>query len=173
MLVALDSQAMENVVAFKSESAARTAPKHERAAVRLTGQFFLRQAELITQITDGDLLLGLVYVAITAANTEHMSEAVLSSYAELEEAPPDELRRPISVLALSGSLKLPYETTRRYVARLEEMGLARRVGRVGVIIPKRAHEDPGAVERIRRSFGDVHRFVAGLRKVGVDVDSMR
>ncbi len=172
-VVAVDSVAMENVVAFKSEPQSKAVPKHERAAVRLTSQFFLRQVDLLTQTTDGDLLLGLVYVAITAANTEHMSEAVLSSYAELEEAPPDELRRPISVLALSGSLKLPYETTRRYVARLEEMGLARRVGRTGVIVPKCAHEAPDSVERVRRSFADVHRFIAGLRRVGVDVDSMR
>lgn len=164
---------MENVVAFKSGPQAQTAPKHERAAVRLTGQFFLRQCELLASTTGGDLLLGLVYVAITAANTEHMSEAVLASYAELEEAPPDELRQPISVLALSASLKLPYETTRRYVARLEQMGLARRMGRAGVIIPKRAHEDPAAVEKIRRSFADVHRYVAGLRRVGVDIDAMR
>jgi hypothetical protein len=163
---------MKNAPAFKPEptSAIR---RHERAAVRITGQFFLRQAEMLAEYTGGDLLLGLVYVAITAANTEHMNEAVLAGYAELDEAPPDDLRRPISVLALSASLKLPYETTRRYVARLEEMGLALRIGRLGVIIPKQVHEDPGAVEKIRRSFGDVHRFVANLRRVGVDVDSMR
>jgi hypothetical protein len=147
--------------------------RHERAAVRLTGQFFLRQAALLTEVTGGDLLLGLVYVAITAANTDHMDDAVKARYSELEEAPPDELRRPISVLALSASLNLPYETTRRYVARLEELNLAIRIGRQGVIIPKRAHEATVAVENVRRSFADVHRFVAGLRKVGVDVDAMR
>ncbi len=148
-------------------------PRHERAVVRVTGQFFLRQAEMLAELVGGDLLLGLVYLAITAANTEHMTEAVLARYAELDEAPPDEMRQPISVLALSASLKLPYETTRRYVARLEGMSLIQRVGRLGVIVPKRAHEDPAAVEKIRRSFGDVHRFVANLRRVGVDVDSMR
>jgi hypothetical protein len=164
---------MKTLAAFKPEPAKETAPRHERAAVRLTGQFFLRQAELLSESTGGDLLLGLVYVAITAANTEHMDEAVKAKYAELDEAPPDELRRPISVLALSASLKLPYETTRRYVARLEEMGIAERVGRIGVIVPKHVHERPDNVEKIRRSFADVHRFIAGLRRVGVDVDAMR
>ncbi|HEX7759849.1 MAG TPA: hypothetical protein VF459_10120 [Caulobacteraceae bacterium] len=164
---------METAVAFKSGPQPKAAPKHERAAVRLTGQFFLRQCELLASTTGGDLLLGLVYVAITTANTEHMSEAVQASYAELEESPPDELRQPISVLALSASLKLPYETTRRYVARLEQMGLARRMGRAGVIIPKCAHEEPATVEKIRRSFADLHRYVAGLRRVGVDIDAMR
>ena len=163
---------MENAPAFKADPAT-VIQRHERAAVRITGQFFLRQAAMLAAYTGGDLLLGLVYVAITTANTEHMSEAALAGYSELDEAPPDELRRPISVLALSASLKLPYETTRRYVTRLEEMGLARRVGRVGVITPKQVHEDPAAVEGVRRSFNDVCRFVGGLRRVGVDIDSMR
>lgn len=163
---------MKNAAVFKSEPVT-VSQRRERAAVRVTGQFFLRQAEMLAEFTGGDLLLGLVYVAITAANTEHINEAVLAGYAELNEAPPDELRRPISVLALSASLKLPYETTRRYVARLEQMGMAQRIGRVGVIIPKRVHEDPAAVEKVRRSFGDIHRFVAGLRRVGVDIDAMR
>lgn len=163
---------MENAVAFKSEPVA-VAQRHERAAIRVTSHFFLRQAEMLAELTGGDLLLGLVYVAITTANTEHIDEAVLANYGELDEAPPDDLRRPISVLALSASLKLPYETTRRYVARLEEMGFAKRVGRLGVIIPKSVHENPAAIEKVRRSFSDVHRFVAGLRRIGVDVDSMR
>ncbi|MGA0601804.1 hypothetical protein ACO2Q3_13945 [Caulobacter sp. KR2-114] len=163
---------MKNALALKPEPTTK-ASRHERAAVRVTGQFFLRQAALLIDSAGGDLLLGLVYAAITAANTEHMDEEVKARYAELDEAPPDELRRPISVLALSASLQLPYETTRRYVARLEEMGLARRLGRAGVIIPKAVHESPRSIENIRRSYADVHRFVAGLRKAGVDVDAMR
>jgi hypothetical protein len=147
--------------------------RHERAAVRITGQFFLRQAALLIDGVGGDLMLGLVYAAITAANTEHMDDGVKSRYAELDEAPPDDVRRPISVLALSESLRLPYETTRRYVSRLEELGIAVRVGRAGVIITKAAHERPDAVENIKRSYADVHRFVAALRRAGVDVDSMR
>jgi len=151
----------------------QTPLRHERAAVRITGQFFLRQAALLTDGVGGDLMLGLVYAAITAANTEHMDDEVKARYAELDEAPPDDLRRPISVLALSESLRLPYETTRRYVTRLEELGIAQRMGRAGVIIPKTAHERPDAIENVRRSYADVHRFVAALRKAGVDVDSMR
>lgn len=160
-----------NASAMPASKAA--AERHERAAVRLTQQFFLRQAELLTDITGGDLLLGVVFIAITTANTSHLTEAAVAEFAELDDVPPDELRRPISVLALSESLRLPYETTRRYVGRLEEDGLVVRVGRAGVIVPRSAIERPATVERVQRSFTHVHRLVAGLRRIGVDVDAMR
>ena len=147
--------------------------RRERAAVRHAQQFFLRQADLLASITGGDLLLGLVFIAIQTANTSHLADSTGDEFAELEDVPPDDMRRPISVLALSESLKLPYETTRRYVGRLEKLGLAVRVGRGGVIIPARALELPGNLERVQRSFANVTRFVAGLRRTGIDVDAMR
>ncbi|HWA60572.1 MAG TPA: hypothetical protein VG939_04320 [Caulobacteraceae bacterium] len=143
--------------------------------MRLTQHFFLRQAELLADITGGDLLLGVVFIAISSANTGYLAEPSNDQhgYADLDDLPPDELRRPVSVLAIAESLRLPYETARRYVARLEAQGLVRRVGRQGVIVPTSALMTSDLIEKTRRSFNDVQRFVVGLRRAGVDVDSMR
>jgi hypothetical protein len=164
---------MDSPAAQPASAPQARSERRERAAVRLTQQFFLRQAELLSGVADGDLLLGLVFIAITTANTAHLAEAPSLEFTELDDVPPDQLRRPISVLALSESLQLPYETTRRYVGRLEALGLARRVGRAGVIVPSDTLEHPSTKERVQRSFADVQRFVAGLRRIGVDVDGMR
>ncbi|HEV2531737.1 helix-turn-helix domain-containing protein [Phenylobacterium sp.] len=85
----------------------------------------------------GDLLDPLLVTTILDAN-----QAVLHSDLELQRrygdhgsALPDELRRPISVHALSVSLRLPYETVRRRVRRLADQGVCR-LGPHGVVVPQ-------------------------------------
>jgi hypothetical protein len=152
-----------------------TASVLERAAVRVTTAFFLRQVALLADLARGDVLLGIVLIAVIDANTRRLivDDAHDRRFSGLDDIPPDEERRPVSVRALSVSLKLPYETARRYVGRLLALGLCQRLGRAGVVVPAHALGDPRVVELTRRSFEDVRRFVAALRRVGVDVDAMR
>jgi predicted transcriptional regulator len=99
-----------------------------RAVLRAGTALFLRAIDNITTFAGGDLRSGLVFVAIWTANMRQVTH----SSANLEygdTSPPDELLRPISVLALSESLCIPYETTRRHVEKLAEAGLCIRDGR--------------------------------------------
>lgn len=81
---------------------------------------------------DGDLVKGLVFTAIWAANVKHVtntdpaaSRAILS----------DSQRLPVSILAISDSLRLPYETVRRHTDALVKDGRCVRIGRQGFVIP--------------------------------------
>lgn len=71
-----------------------------------------------------DVIDGLLLVAIGAANVAPITrDPVLQlKYATLDQAPPNELRRPVSINAVAASLRLPFETTRRRIRKLEELG---------------------------------------------------
>lgn len=62
-------------------------------------------------------------------------------YATLDAPSPEDLRRPVSVNAVAASLRLPYETVRRRVARLVESGGLVSTSR-GLHVPSTAIDNP-------------------------------
>lgn len=71
-----------------------------------------------------DLVDGLLFAAIQAANVSTISSdpELQVAYAILADAPPDHLRRPVSVSAIANSLRMPFETARRRVQSLARDG---------------------------------------------------
>jgi DNA-binding transcriptional ArsR family regulator len=112
----------------------------------------------------GDLMKGLVYTAIWTANVKHVTN---SAPAAVRAALPDNQRVPVSVLAISRSLRMPYETIRRHADALLQAGICERVGRHGLLVLTRFIEGipDGAVITHRL----VLDFLAELRRVGVKV----
>ena len=95
-----------------------------RLVSRTLSQYFLRQWKIIAKLADGDLHKALVFFAIVSANVQNSSNTSVEShaYGGLDNAPPDEARRPVNTHALAQSLGLPYETIRRNVSKLIESG---------------------------------------------------
>jgi hypothetical protein len=139
-----------------------------RIASRLTAEFFLRTAQLVSQRAGGDMIKALILRAIIAGNISHIDHdpANPSQFAAIDDVPPDELRRPISVLAVAGSLGLPYETTRRCVNNLVRDGLCIRV-KGGVIAPAAKHTEPEDYQAIRTNMANLRRLFSGLKQAGV------
>jgi hypothetical protein len=142
-----------------------------RIAARVTAEFFLRTAQLVGQRTGGDLIKALILRAIIAGNISHIDHdpANPGQFAAIDDVPPDELRRPISVLAVAGSLGLPYETTRRCVNKLVTEGLCIRV-KGGVIAPATKHIEPEDLQGIRTNMANLRRLFAALKQAGVKFD---
>ncbi|WP_296599932.1 hypothetical protein [Phenylobacterium sp.] len=71
-----------------------------------------------------DIVDGLLFAAIQSANVATISNdpELQVAYAVLADAPPDELRRPVSVNAVAQSLRMPFETARRRVQRMVRRG---------------------------------------------------
>jgi len=98
------------------------------AAMRL----LLSGVRLMRDFWGGDLLKGLVFTAIWTANVKHVTNTPRAAASSMLS---DALRQPVSVLAISRSLRLPYETVRRHADGLVCEGLCRRAGRHGVFVP--------------------------------------
>jgi DNA-binding Lrp family transcriptional regulator len=84
----------------------------------------------------GDVVDPLILTVVLEANIAAVNQdpELQRRYARADDPPPDELRRPVSVSAVAASLRLPYETVRRRVAKLAGLG-ACVVTPEGVMIP--------------------------------------
>lgn len=118
----------------------------------------------LREFLDGDLMKGLVYTAVWAANVKHITNAAPTLSRTVLD---DKLRLPISILAISNSLRLPYETIRRHVDALVKDGLCVRSGRQGVVVPATVHH--GMAANAVEAYRLVMSFVSELQAAGVKV----
>lgn len=142
-----------------------------RAAVRLGGEYMLSSIHMLAELTDGEILTALISLAIVQANVIHLSQGAErdEAYDSLRTVPPDSLRRPVSVMALSLTLGLPYETTRRHVEKMRRDGQCERV-HGGVIIPARAIDTDQHRRMLRNHMNSLRRLFRDLKVAGVELD---
>jgi DNA-binding Lrp family transcriptional regulator len=150
---------------------ARAAPDADLAFARLVGRlsaaYLLRTVVLLAE-TYGDIRTGILAQTIVVANTAHLDTRAGDGrrYAGVDENPPDQLRRPISVARLAESLGRPFETERRHVQRLIDDGVCVRVPG-GLIVPGAVLETPSVVHAMLANVGYVRRLVRDLQGVGL------
>jgi hypothetical protein len=141
-----------------------------RLVARLSSDYFLRALRLMADLHDGELLTGIIFQAIIAANTAHLEQTGEGArHAGNDSVPPDDLRKPVSVLGVSGALGLPFETTRRHVNRLLASGRCKRV-RGGVIVPQSTLQAPAMSSAASHNLANVKRFVREMKRAGVVLD---
>lgn len=145
--------------------------RHGRLVARLSSAYILRSLQSAAAVYGGDLLLAIVAASIVVANTAHLNNVAdkEAPFSGLSQAPPDDVRRPVSINALSTSLGIPFETTRRYVNKLIAAGYCTRV-RGGVIAPAEALASPANEAFIVANYANARNFVRDLTKAGVPID---
>lgn len=143
----------------------------ERQAARLGSDYLLRSLAVLRSAAGGDLMASIVLIAVVQANVAHLDEATTAWTPAGASAPPDTLRRPISVLALAHSLSMPYETVRRTVARLIREGLLIRTGD-GILAPGGALDDAGFHAGRQANWTNLRRLLAQLDRAGL-ADALR
>jgi hypothetical protein len=139
-----------------------------RLVARRSAAYLLRSVGLLAE-TYGDIRSGILAQTIVVANTAHLDARGGDGrrrYAGVDDNPPDELRRPISVARLAESLGGAFETKRRHVQRLIDDGICIRVPG-GLIVPGAVLETAKAVSAMLANAGYVRRFVTDLRALGV------
>ncbi len=141
----------------------------DRLAIRVSTEYILRSIDLMSAAVGGDLVKGLIFLAVVQANTQHIGsdENLSQVYSEAEDRVPDETRRPVSVHALSVSLGIPYETTRRYVNKLLDEGLVVRAKR-GLVVPAEVLARDDMIALLKKNFANLQRLVVGLRRGGLE-----
>jgi hypothetical protein len=139
-----------------------------RVLARLSAQYLLRALRLLID-TYGDIRDGILTQTIVTANTSHLDTRYGEGwrYAGVDQVPPDELRKPISVARLAESLGLPFETARRHVRQLTDLGVCVRI-RGGLIVPQAVLDRPEARRSALANVGYVRRFVRDVLAASVD-----
>ncbi|MDO9223865.1 MAG: hypothetical protein Q7U20_09175 [Caulobacter sp.] len=145
----------------------------DRLALRASTAFFLRSVDILARaVGDGDILRGVIFLAVVDSNTRHLkpSDSLAQAYSESGDTVPDALRRPVSVHALALELALPYETTRRHVNGLMAAGLCVR-RETGVLVPAAVLAREPIVTAVRKNFDHLKLLFSDLRDGGVDLAS--
>jgi hypothetical protein len=139
-----------------------------RIISRLSSEYILRAMQLLIEAY-GEIRTGIIVQTIVTANTAHLDTRGGEGwrYCGLDETPPDEVRRPISIARLAESLDLPFETTRRHVQRLIETGVCVRV-EGGVIVPRTVLDQPAAARAALANVGYVRKFVRDVQAAGLE-----
>lgn len=140
-----------------------------RAIVRISSDYVLRMVDLLA-IHVGDLVRGLILLAVLRANTETLPDEIRDG----GEAGPDSfvedvMRRPVRVAELSARLGVPDETVRRHAARLVKDGLCVR-GPDGLVLPAHVLARPQFVQLMADNHANVARMFAALGRLGVIAD---
>jgi hypothetical protein len=146
---------------------ARSAPHNSiRVAARLANGFAL---DLVKLGGFGrDVIDGLLLVAISQANVAQITRSpeLQLRYATLDQAPPDELRRPVSISAIANSLQIPFETARRRITALVDVGVVR-VAPKGVVIPAAPLNSPFYRMGATANYALVRNLYFRLRGIGL------
>ena len=146
---------------------AREAPHSSiRVAARLANGFMLDLAKLGG--FGRDVIDGLLLMAISQSNVAQITRSpeLQRAYAALDDVPPDEMRRPVSISAIANSLRIPFETTRRRITALADLGIVRIVPR-GVIIPQGPLNSPFYRIGAEAHYGLVRTLYFRLRAIGL------
>ena len=139
-------------------SSLRSLQAQQRLLVRCLFEYVLDEAGRLARARDGDLVRGVVHIAIVQATRAPDSA---------EPDGPGAPLRGVSVRAIGQSLGLPYETTRRKVVELEHADLCRRVSASGVVAAPTVR-DQAWLDACDASWRSLRVAIVGLTAVGFD-----
>jgi len=135
-----------------------------RLLSRMTADFLLRTVAELTPLFGGDVSLMLVFMTVAMSTIADPVSAGQAWTFQGDGVVPDNLRRPVSTMAVANALNMPRETVRRYIKRLVEMGYCavgedRRVIMTAEILrrPEVAQVVARNRQNLMRLFTSVHR----------------
>jgi hypothetical protein len=137
--------------------------------------FVLRLVECGIFAHDADMVRAFIFTAIMAANADPYTEDATAAwdYATLAQSPPEERRRPVTVLEVSRRTGIPYETTRRYVQQmLRDRDIVKAVGK-GFINPQVSPRDAKLHESGAMVLSRFAQLIGDLGRLGFSFESWR
>lgn len=111
-----------------------------------------------------DSLSVLVFLEIVRQNTWHLTKDPVQAarFASAEAIPPDDLRNGVSTYAVARRLRLPYETARRQVAKLDARGYLERGRNSKHVVPLAVFASAANMRAIEETWLEVERFLGVL-----------
>jgi hypothetical protein len=135
----------------------RLKPSHLVAWV--CNDYFLDTVGVVTDLFGGDLLTGIVFLAIIRENLRGVEVgSKRRRLADQRRARSAALGQPVTVYTLSQTLGLTYETTRRHVNRLIQNGYCKRLAN-GLMVPAEVLRRPDLLKGGLRNQSHFQRLV--------------
>ena len=116
---------------------------------------------MLSDTFDGDLITGLVFLAVVRENMRSFELAPVRSPAQK----PDEMRVPVTVYTVAKALNLTYETARRHVNRLIKEGYCKRLDG-GLIVSGEILVRPQMARALQRNQVGFERLLRDAASVG-------
>jgi hypothetical protein len=161
-------------VAAEADRRAADSPPNIRAILRAGNAFFLRSLSNLAASHPDNLISALIFCTIATSNVRHVTNSPANlQHGGIDNVPPDHMRRPVSVLALSAALGMPYETVRRYVGTLIARGLCVRIEGRGVVVPTAILNTVPGPQAIATGYCDLLRLLADLKRASFDFTPYR
>lgn len=139
----------------------------DRHISRLSADYLLRAIAELAGVFDGDILLGVIFLALSRSSIEYQGPGLRNPNAQADGLVPDTARRPISTLALANSMGMPRETVRRHVNRLVELGYCERDADRRLMVTEAVMRRPEMVGMIRANRRHLERVLSPLRREDV------
>ncbi|MCI3134589.1 hypothetical protein [Phenylobacterium aquaticum] len=156
------------VAALVLAGAAPAEPSPATQISRRVGLFaaehLIRCARIARNALGLDSLSALVFLEIVRQNTWHLTQDPVQAarFASAEAIPPDDLRRGVSTYAVARSLRLPYETARRQVVKLNALGYLGRGSNAKHVVPMSVFASTANMSAIEDTWLEVERFLGAL-----------
>jgi len=102
----------------------------------IASNLLLRLLEVHLPVFRNDLTKTAVWIALVCENVRHAfhDKALAWKYASPSGPLPDDLRQPVSAMAVAQSVGFPFETTRRHLSQLVQDRLCVRTSRSGFVV---------------------------------------
>jgi DNA-binding transcriptional regulator YhcF (GntR family) len=137
-----------------------------RAVLRIDVEFLIDAGVELARAHGDDIVAGMIYLAIGTVNVGHITGSALN--ADYGNAlPPDEMRRPVAVLPIAKSLRLPYETVRRHTNRFVRDGICKRIEGQGLIVTQEAQARFEPPDAVRHHYAQIVKFIGDLQQAGL------
>lgn len=159
---AMDKQVIEAPEMMASSQAFSSSDK-KRLAARIGTRWFLQSLAIARSFGGGDILDGLILLAITDANTRYLNTPQAGFY-RVEDIPPDDVRQPVSVYQIARDLGLSYETARRHVQQLIKAGKIERKAD-GIIVPARLFAERENLGLTGKSYRNLQALVDQMKEI--------
>lgn len=141
-------------------------PTRDKFLLRVGVDYFLRLAGLIAEPFDGDLMLGVTFLAVAQGSVRHLNHPTQLNPLAVDGVFPDAMRRPVTIASVARALNLPRETARRYVHRLIDMGYCQQTGARGVIVPATVMASPTITALARDNLNGLNQLFEALERSG-------
>lgn len=145
-------------------SGAEDTSAQDRGIGRLSADYVLRTIAALAAMFDGDILMGVIFLALFRASVEYVGRGGTNSPAFEDGVVPDHARRAISTLALANSLNMPRETVRRYVNRLTDLGFCSRDSDRRLMVTATIARRPEIAALLRTNRRNLERVLSALRR---------